>query len=710
MPNEFKIRNGLVVDAGGAQITGSLAVSSSSSNFNGNVQITGSASNSLLVKGSGTTNATNTFRVEDSAGTPSLLVRDDKKVVVGGSTTIGAAAILNVDGTNQGGVANAWIVGSNYSQMVFGSGTSNGQYAEFYRPVSTGDFIVANLLKNTRFSVNYTTDYTSDLTINYSTDNNWVGVNTSTAIPYIKNFPLVVKGNPSSDAYATLALSNTQPLIKWSGSYNSGNGAELYQNGSGTFLLNTNSSINGFAIYSDGSPAFAGTAGTKAVFGSLVPSSAQGKVHIRGLGATSATNALYVENSNASASFSVRDDGLVTVMPNNANITIDGSTSSGGRIIIQNPTSNALIGINSYNTFLYPTELVLYARSAIKGATNVLGDLRFYNITTGKTYMFMTETGLVSINKGTVIPNADLDVSGSVIITGSLTVITGSNIEFRVLNTGVKLGNVIGDAHTVTGSFSVSGSITATSITSSGAFIAQANNAMYFRGGDDAEFWDVNIANTVGIRGQQDDTKAGITLGKNGPTIFGTGSNVGIGTTSPSERLHIAAVGNGGDVPLYISGSNTKGGASYLDFLYVDNTGGGSNPKKYFRIDGNGSWEVINNAYTQTIFSLDDTGNLTINGTLTQGSDISLKTNIQTIPNALEKTLQLRGVEYDRISTNKHELGLIAQEVEQVLPELVSESNGIKSVAYSNVVSILVESIKELKQEIDILREQINKK
>ena len=68
MPNEFKIRNGLVVDAGGAQITGSLAVSSSSSNFNGNVQITDSASNSLLVKGSGTTSATNAFRVEDSAG------------------------------------------------------------------------------------------------------------------------------------------------------------------------------------------------------------------------------------------------------------------------------------------------------------------------------------------------------------------------------------------------------------------------------------------------------------------------------------------------------------------------------------------------------------------------------------------------------------------------------------------------------------------
>jgi hypothetical protein len=191
-----------------------------------------------------------------------------------------------------------------------------------------------------------------------------------------------------------------------------------------------------------------------------------------------------------------------------------------------------------------------------------------------------------------------------------------------------------------------------------------------------------------------------------------TSQNVGVGTTSPSERLHILAAGTTADVPFFVSGTDTKGGTGYLDFLKVENTAGGvTNPKKFFRINNsNGAWEVIDNAYSQVIMALEDNGNMTIAGTLTENSDRSLKTNIQTIPNALEKTLQLRGVEYDRISTNKHEIGLIAQEVEQIFPELVSEANGIKSVAYSKVVSILIESIKELKQEIDTLREQINKK
>jgi hypothetical protein len=202
-----------------------------------------------------------------------------------------------------------------------------------------------------------------------------------------------------------------------------------------------------------------------------------------------------------------------------------------------------------------------------------------------------------------------------------------------------------------------------------------------------------------------------VVLGNDSITTTSLKGNVGIGTATPSERLHVVASGSGTDVPLYIAGTNTKGGTGYLDFLKVENTGGVSTPKKFFRINNTtGAWEVVNDAYSQTIMKLEDDGDMQIAGTLTQNSDESLKTNIQTIPNALEKTLQLRGVEYDRISTNKHEIGLIAQEVEQVFPELVNEANGIKSVAYSNIVSILIESIKELKQEIDILREHINNK
>jgi hypothetical protein len=86
---------------------------------------------------------------------------------------------------------------------------------------------------------------------------------------------------------------------------------------------------------------------------------------------------------------------------------------------------------------------------------------------------------------------------------------------------------------------SVTGNVTATSITSSGAVIAQANGAMYFRGGDDAELWDINVANTVGVYGQQDATVGSIKLGSGGGTISGKSGNIGIGTLTPGATLHI---------------------------------------------------------------------------------------------------------------------------------------------------------------------------
>jgi hypothetical protein len=86
-------------------------------------------------------------------------------------------------------------------------------------------------------------------------------------------------------------------------------------------------------------------------------------------------------------------------------------------------------------------------------------------------------------------------------------------------------------------------------------------------------------------------------------------------------------------------------------------------------------------------------------------SDVSLKENVQTITRALDKVTQLRGVNFDWIDSGKSATGVIAQEIEAVLPEVVSEDdNGIKHVAYGNVVGLLIEAIKELKAEIEELK------
>ncbi len=103
-------------------------------------------------------------------------------------------------------------------------------------------------------------------------------------------------------------------------------------------------------------------------------------------------------------------------------------------------------------------------------------------------------------------------------------------------------------------------------------------------------------------------------------------------------------------------------------------------------------------------------GSLTVTGNIQSNSDIRLKTNIQPLENTLEKVCQLRGVRYDRTDIKEDNcIGVIAQEVEEVYPEFVGESkDGIKSVEYSKLVSVLIEAVKDLKAEIATIKKDCN--
>jgi len=119
-----------------------------------------------------------------------------------------------------------------------------------------------------------------------------------------------------------------------------------------------------------------------------------------------------------------------------------------------------------------------------------------------------------------------------------------------------------------------------------------------------------------------------------------------------------------------------------------------------------------NNIYFRTLAGsnlgyFDSSGNLNTIGDVAAFSDEKLKKNVKTLDNALEKVKQLRGVEYERIDINKKGIGFIAQEIEKILPEVVSQHDDYKTVSYGNVVSILVEAIKELSKEVDNLKTKI---
>jgi len=95
-------------------------------------------------------------------------------------------------------------------------------------------------------------------------------------------------------------------------------------------------------------------------------------------------------------------------------------------------------------------------------------------------------------------------------------------------------------------------------------------------------------------------------------------------------------------------------------------------------------------------------GAITSSGDVTAFSDMNLKTDIRPIDNPLSKVCDLRGVYFNRDGVAG--TGVIAQEVENILPEVVKDGE-YKSVAYGNMVGILIEAIKELKKEVETLKE-----
>jgi hypothetical protein len=111
---------------------------------------------------------------------------------------------------------------------------------------------------------------------------------------------------------------------------------------------------------------------------------------------------------------------------------------------------------------------------------------------------------------------------------------------------------------------------------------------------------------------------------------------------------------------------------------------------------------------TGTTFAMSGsyTGNFTATGDITAYSDRRFKHNIETIDNALDKVTKMRGVSYEK--DNRNSIGVIAQEVEEVIPEVVhTDADGMKSVAYGNIVGVLIEAIKEQQQRIEALEEII---
>ena len=104
-------------------------------------------------------------------------------------------------------------------------------------------------------------------------------------------------------------------------------------------------------------------------------------------------------------------------------------------------------------------------------------------------------------------------------------------------------------------------------------------------------------------------------------------------------------------------------------------------------------------------------GTTTIAGDLSINSDARLKANIISLGSTLAKLLQIDGKTYTmkKDENKKQKIGVLAQDIEKVFPELVSESNGIKSVNYQGLVPVLINALKEQDSKMNEQEKKLNK-
>jgi hypothetical protein len=196
-------------------------------------------------------------------------------------------------------------------------------------------------------------------------------------------------------------------------------------------------------------------------------------------------------------------------------------------------------------------------------------------------------------------------------------------------------------------------------------------------------------------------------------TILGNGK-VGIGTTSPGQKLHV----NDGSTVTSTDANNmvllTRNDHSYVMFSCPDEKDSGFHfhnttdnsfvgriayshesvgDKMFFRV---GSVETM----TISASNVNVTGTITASGDVVAFSDKKLKKNIKTLDGS--KVYNMRGVSF--IKDNKKGSGVIAQEMQKIAPELVNDESEYLGVAYGNISGYLIEAIKELKAEIEELK------
>lgn len=311
----------------------------------------------------------------------------------------------------------------------------------------------------------------------------------------------------------------------------------------------------------------------------------------------------------------------------------------------------------------------------------------------------LTVEGNVGIN--TTTPTALLDVQGGTISSGNgrgINLIAESTSYGGggdiVLNSGSGEGGQAGGIIQIEGANLANGKAGDITIRSGGGREG-GGNIDIITGNGQAGSGYINIETTRGGNGGS----GPITIHTgNGPEASAGSIKIYTGSTTGSPGANFISLETGslpyGDNSIYLkTGGIDMTGKSDI-FLEGKNIVLQPDPDSLVKINGSGT-------YT---------------GTWTQASDKRFKKNVEPIKNAVDKVQQLNGVSYEFKSdefpeknfADGKQIGLIAQDVEKIFPELIKTDNeGYKSIAYQNMVAVLIEAVKEQQKSIDELKKEV---
>ena len=420
----------------------------------------------------------------------------------------------------------------------------------------------------------------------------------------------------------------------------------------------------------------------------------------------------------------------------NANLTVAGAVSAG-----------------SYQIAGYPFALgILSSQNAYLGFAGNTTGTGTQNTASGVDALGYNTTGYENTADGTLalVNNTTGDHNTA---TGAGTMFnnaTGSNNT--AYGAGALGNNTTGGYNTANGINTQGNNTTGMQNTASGAsalaFNATGNNnsALGYEAGPDFNHPGLSNSTAIGANAQFTASNSLVLGSINGVNGATADTSVGIGTTAPASALDVegnmparsapilllknnaaiqtAANGNAIDLRFAPDGGSNVGNpnayirvqedgnsqyGAFMSFATMADGGAGSGAIERVRITAAGAVGVGTSAPTH-IFQVGQGLGAAFADSWSTYSSRRWKTNIQTLPDALAKVEQLRGVSYDLKGSGKHEIGVIAEEVGQVVPEVVSfEKNGkdAQGVDYSRLTALLIEAVKQQQRQIQDQQQQM---